>query len=245
MTNISKIKAAFPLLLIFIYFGQSSLPAQCPNGKINSLTRCCPRFIDKNNNGVCDLSEVDTNSKFKVLKTDSVSNTSNNLIRRSKPANHIIQPVIPCLQHTKHDTQNSIINKPDTNFKSLSSNQNPVLIKEKVYSRYDLILLSSLTVGFYLLTYILSKTGVIRTCTHRRIWNVVLLLAALLSILIGFVLVILLNYCIRFKYYNSLNLIHVEAGIVLALIVIFHISWHFKYYKNIFKNNNKDKITKC
>ncbi|MBP7496655.1 MAG: hypothetical protein KA792_03215 [Bacteroidales bacterium] len=240
----TAIKPCFSLLLFFILFLSLKVFPQCPNNKINSYTHCCPRFSDKNNNGICDLSELDTNSNSAIHKSDSATHKSKDIIHEPKSVKPVTKHLVYSSQPVKKDTKTLIRNQQNLKLKTLYTDQNPVLINKKVYSAYDLILLSSLTLGFYLLTYFLSKTGIIRKCTHRRIWNVILLLAALLSIFIGFILVILLNYCIRFKYYSTLNLIHIEAGIVLAIITIFHLTWHLKYYKNIFQNK-KDKISQC
>jgi hypothetical protein len=91
---------------------------------------------------------------------------------------------------------------------------------------------------FYFITYTLSKKKKIKIIQHRKIWNVILLITFLISGIFGIILAILISYGIRLTFYSDLLFWHVEFGIAMAIISIFHIAWHWKYFKKIVKRNS-------
>lgn len=101
--------------------------------------------------------------------------------------------------------------------------------------RYPLFTILGITLGLYLFTFILVKTGKISKPTHRKIWNVTLGITCLGSCLIGLLLAFLINYGYRPTWYVSILHWHVYLGIAMTLIAIFHIFWHVEYFKAIFK----------
>jgi len=100
---------------------------------------------------------------------------------------------------------------------------------------YNLILISSLTLGLYLVTFLLYKRDVIKRIHHRKVWNLLLLLTFLVSCLFGLFLVVQLNYDVALKIYPTLLVWHVEVGIAMALIAVIHILWHIRYFRNMLK----------
>jgi len=90
---------------------------------------------------------------------------------------------------------------------------------------------------FYFLTYTLSKKKKIKIFQHRKIWNVILLVTFLISGIFGIILAILISYGIKLNFYSDLLFWHVEFGIAMAIISIFHIAWHWKYFKKIVNKN--------
>jgi len=91
---------------------------------------------------------------------------------------------------------------------------------------------------FYFLTYTFSKKKKIKIIEHRRIWNVILLITFLISGIFGIILAILISYGIRLTFYSDLLFWHVEFGIAMTIISIFHIAWHWKYFKKIVKRKS-------
>lgn len=87
----------------------------------------------------------------------------------------------------------------------------------------------------YAFSFILYKTKRIRVTTHRKIWNVLLLATFLVTAVFGLILAIKRDYVLLF--YSPINLVfwHVEAGVVMTLVSLFHLSWHFSYYLKLFK----------
>ncbi len=87
----------------------------------------------------------------------------------------------------------------------------------------------------YLLSYLLSKYKYISLVLHRRLWNILLLITFLVSGIFGLILTIRINYGITTTQPFNMLFWHVEAGIAMSLISIFHILWHLPYFKAIFK----------
>jgi hypothetical protein len=102
-------------------------------------------------------------------------------------------------------------------------------------STYDLIVISCLSLSLYLMTFFLARWNLIKKSTHRKIWNIMLLITFLVTGLIGLFLAVQLNYDFKLTWFASLLYWHVEFGIGMAAISIFHILWHLKYWLNILK----------
>ncbi len=111
----------------------------------------------------------------------------------------------------------------------LSANQAKILAKTKA-KPYSLILITAITLGLYLATSLLKRFNVIGKTLHQKIWNVVLLVTFLVSGILGLVLVAQINYNILNSWYSSFLYLHVEFGIAMAIVSIFHALWHVKYY---------------
>ena len=108
-------------------------------------------------------------------------------------------------------------------------------IPQKTERRYYLITLTIITLALYFITSLLSKYKKIKFITHRRIWNTLLLISFLIMAILGIILTINVQYPLAL--FSDINRLfwHVEAGIIFSIISIFHIFWHIRYYKNIFK----------
>ncbi len=93
---------------------------------------------------------------------------------------------------------------------------------------------------FYFISLIMAKRKIISLVTHRKIWNVLLFVSFLISGITGLVLVININY--NLKIVQSFNLLycHVETGIAMMIIAIFHIGWHWRYFISIIRKRRKE-----
>lgn len=114
----------------------------------------------------------------------------------------------------------------DTNQSGNSASQ-----KQNYYIGFIFFLLS----GLYVLTYIFSKKKFISQFTHKKIWNVLLLLVFGVNLASSLLLVLQLAYEVKLDLPFNLSFWHIESGIVFTLIAIFHIWWHIPYYRQIFK----------
>lgn len=103
---------------------------------------------------------------------------------------------------------------------------------------YHFILISLLVIILYFSTYLLVQFNKIKLLTHRKIWNFVLLFSFLLSGILGLLLAFLIDMKMSIDWYREFLWIHVETGIIMAIISIFHAFWHIKYYVNFKKNEN-------
>jgi hypothetical protein len=101
---------------------------------------------------------------------------------------------------------------------------------------------SPIAVAFFLIygvSFVLHKTKKIKVTTHRKIWNVLLLATFLITGIFGLILTIQLDYELPFTIPFDLLFWHVEAGVAMTLISIFHVSWHFNYYRNLLRRSRK------
>lgn len=87
----------------------------------------------------------------------------------------------------------------------------------------------------YALTWILSRKKVIKQVLHRRIWNLVLLVATVISALLGLFLILNLDFNTGITLPVDILFWHVEAGIAMGIIAVFHIIWHWRYFLKIVK----------
>lgn len=102
-------------------------------------------------------------------------------------------------------------------------------------NNYHFLLIFFVTFAFYFLSFYLVKIKKISLITHRRVWNIILLISFLISGVIGLILAFSIDQKLSIAWYLSLLWLHVEFGIVMALISIFHTLWHLPYYKSILK----------
>ncbi|HOX97223.1 MAG TPA: hypothetical protein PL066_02635 [bacterium] len=109
----------------------------------------------------------------------------------------------------------------------------PVEKVSKEINVYHLLPIFGVLVFFYVLTHILSKKNKISIATHRKIWNVLLTLTFLASGLLGVLLVIRINFGIAIPLPFNMLYWHVEAGIAMTAISVFHIIWHWPYYRGL------------
>lgn len=91
----------------------------------------------------------------------------------------------------------------------------------------------------YTITHILSRKNIISVVNHRKFWNILLLITFLGVGLSGIFLVLRINFGLNIRWPFNLLYWHVEIGLAMTLISIFHTLWHWPYYKNMVKFNRK------
>ena len=117
------------------------------------------------------------------------------------------------------------------NFNNISSTVTNAEQKKSLGINYYFIPIAGLLFIFYLTTLYLSRKKKIKKSLHRKIWNFILLVTFLIAGTFGIILAIIVSYGIRLNFYSDLLFWHVEMGISMAIISIFHIIWHLKYFK--------------
>ena len=100
---------------------------------------------------------------------------------------------------------------------------------------YHLLPISLILILLYFITHILSKKKIISIVNHRKIWNILLLITFLISGILGILLVIKINFGIAIPLPFNVLFWHVEVGIAMFVISIFHTFWHWTYFKNLFR----------
>ncbi len=96
---------------------------------------------------------------------------------------------------------------------------------------YNFLTISIISIILYIVSLVLSKNGKIRIVTQRKIWNVLLLVSFLGTGISGVLLVLKISYGLQIGTQFNWLFWHVETGIVMTLISVFHIIWHLPYFK--------------
>ena len=195
--------------------------SDCPRG----ITNCaypgkCRSYIDTNNDGICDHSQPapqeNANGDLSVNSTDTPEmsvKVDENIGNDSIDYNGA---VIAGLDDSSSAVEGDVAN---------GSNR-------LGYYLIPIIFIISILYGT---SYLLSTRRIIKTVVHRRIWNVILLVATIISALLGLFLILGMDFGINVPIpFNSLFW-HVEAGIAMGLIAVFHILWHWRYFQKMLK----------
>lgn len=102
-------------------------------------------------------------------------------------------------------------------------------------NNYHFLLIFLITFFFYFLSFYLVKTKKISLLVHRRIWNIILLISFLISGILGLILAFSIDQKLTISWYLPFLWFHVEFGIVMALVSIFHTLWHLPYFATLVK----------
>jgi hypothetical protein len=122
------------------------------------------------------------------------------------------------------------------------SSANAAVVDSGGFSLFTHYNVSPIAIAFfaiYAVSFFLYKTKRIKTSLHRKIWNVLLAATFLITGIFGLILTIQLDYTLPFTMPINLLFWHVEAGIVMTLISLFHLGWHFNYYRNLLRSSRK------
>ena len=89
----------------------------------------------------------------------------------------------------------------------------------------------------YLIIYLLYDSKIIRKVRYKQIWSIALVGSMLISGITGIILVLITDYGLRFNLNFNLLFWHVETGIIMAVVLFFHIHIHWKKFKRILHAN--------
>jgi len=99
---------------------------------------------------------------------------------------------------------------------------------------YEILIPCLPFIGGYLTTYSLYKLGLIKKALHINIWNFIIGLAFLISGGAGFILLIFMELGLKSPLNPQMMYWHVEIGLTLTLITIFHFRDYWKSAKKMF-----------
>jgi spermidine synthase len=111
-------------------------------------------------------------------------------------------------------------------------------------SPYALLPIGIITLLIYLLSLILSRLSIIQTKSHRQFWNILLLITFLSTAMMGLVLAVQVNYKLNIPFIKELLKWHVNFGIGMTMVAVFHFLWHLDYYIKLLKGSPVNLITK-
>ncbi len=106
---------------------------------------------------------------------------------------------------------------------------------------YEMLIPSLPFLGAYIATYALYKGGLIKKALHVNLWNFILLASFIISGGAGFLLMILMEMGIVSTINFGLLFWHVELGITMVLITLFHFHTYWKSTKKTLLGYKKKK----
>ena len=196
----------------------------------------CGRFIDNNGDGFCDRGRL---------------SSPQNTVKEEAPATVEEQPAAPAKRvDAAKPERPSAASQPTKKEEAVAVEDTfeplePIIEDDfspsapvdapKEKKPYDLIWISLVTLGLYAVTLILVKTGRMKLAIHRKIWNFLLLITFLVSCLLGFFLVIQINYHLAWDALATIRYYHVQFGIAMTIVAMLHVLWHIPYFKTYFK----------
>jgi hypothetical protein len=198
----------------------------CPRGQVDcAFPGKCRLYIDTNGDSLCDRSQSDPAASAAGTGTDSTSVISG-------PISTVL-----AVTATAAPESAAAVNADTAVVDSAapSAASQVVGLKHSYYFVPVFLVLAVL----YALTWTLAARKIIRTLTHRKIWNFVLMISMVVSALLG--LFLILNIDFNFGISLPVNMLfwHVEAGIALGVIGAFHILWHWRYFAKLLKAGEK------
>ena len=186
----------------------------CERGKVNcAYPGDCHSYTDSNGDNICDRSQSNPTS------SSSTSSTSVTQVSTSTAAVASVN-----VTSTPSTTQAAVTSTATgTDTAASASNK----------SSYYFIPILIVLVILYGITWTLSAKKIMRTLLHRKIWNIVLLAAVIVSALLGIFLVLNIDFDFNITLPFNMLFWHVEAGIALSIIAVFHIAWHWRYFAKL------------
>jgi hypothetical protein len=206
----------------------SSIWNSCQRGQVNcEYPGICNDYRDTNKDSICDRSQsapVTTSATQAQAGTTVIS--AGTLAASSQVVNSADSGVPAGLTAGINSFNNTVTGSGDTVENTGTSSSK---------STYYFIPICLALVVFYVLTWILSARGIITRMLHRRIWNVILLVSTVVSALLGLFLILRIDFAINMSLPFNMLFWHVEAGIALGVIALFHIFWHWRYFAKLLK----------
>ncbi len=98
---------------------------------------------------------------------------------------------------------------------------------------YEFVPVSLIIIILYAISYLLYKESVITDAMHAKIWNIAIFVMGLTLAVIGLLISVFTEYGISIAINALMVFWHVEIGIVLFIIALFHIHLHWERFKRI------------
>ena len=222
----------------------------CPKGVTELCTGACSRFIDTNGDGYCDHSQPEPTSST-TADTVAASPATSVAASSSATGSSVADVAAMALAATGLGTSTTLPSGPGGDLSGAGSTATepqsgggdaaiapPAAAASTPTVMYNVSPIAVVFFVVYAVSFVLYRTRRIRGATHRKIWNVLLLLTFLVTGVLGLLLTIRLNYGWRVNLPVDMLFWHVETGIVMSLISFFHIGWHLKYYRSLLRKRS-------
>ena len=116
-----------------------------------------------------------------------------------------------------------------------SSSQGDVSGGEAYNPDYNVLPIALALIMLYLISYLLYDSKIIRKVRYKQVWSIALVGSMLISGITGIILVLITDYGVRFNLNFNLLFWHVETGIIMSIVLFFHIHIHWSKFKRILK----------
>lgn len=200
----------------------------------------CGRFIDQNGDGFCDHGGLSKPTAEPVQNADTAKPEKVAAKGKTVVKPSVSTTDIAVEKDAEKAKPQALTVQTDTTTEKEVVPATEEQLKQRRKSPYDLLLISGLTLVLYAFSAILVKVNVLKKATHRKIWNVVLLVTAIVSCLSGFFLVIQINYGIAMQSMRTFRYWHVQFGIPMTIVAVIHILWHINYWKSLVHSNKRN-----
>ena len=225
---------------------------ECPIGLVNDTAPgSCGLYVDKNTDDICDLSQPDLNdscdtniSSTDLTSTEIKAMTVEQVAEYYKIEGERFAEEISKLAGVKvkksdsfqvlHDTYSvRPVNVREIALAMQKSSAVSVTVTNNEIKRpnHYIILIVLLSTALYLSTWALSKFNKISLITHRKIWNWLLLITFIPTLITSLLWLMRAEWGIMFRVPFNIEYWHIVFGMIMIMISIFHIIWHINYYK--------------
>jgi hypothetical protein len=200
-----------------------SCATSCPYGMINDpYPGQCPRYLDINGDGICDLSQATA----AVTTTDTSTSSPDDTTTTTKTTDSGNGHADTTIQDQPADANAATI--PDSSGLDSGNLQGDT-------TNYYMLPVTIMLIGGYLFTHYLFKKGILKHNKHRRIWNLLVTAGYLGTGVTGILLTIMINLGIRSALNPSITYWHAEMAILMVIGTMIHIHLYRKPFKNTFK----------
>jgi hypothetical protein len=107
---------------------------------------------------------------------------------------------------------------------------------------YDMLLPAIPIILGYLGSYSFYKAGFIKKSFHINLWNLIIGLTFLISGGAGFILMILLETGLKLPLSIQMLYWHVEVGVTLVLVTVFHFHTYWKTSRTMFALKKRKQV---
>lgn len=215
---VDKIRKIWIIIMAVFLFASSPIYAweDCPLG----VTDCpypgeCSRYIDTNNDGICDHSQSAPTTGTETTQDTSTENSG---------------------------TVNEVDQSNETNSTALLEENNDKGAESKQsYYLLPITLILSLS---YIVTHIMNKKRIIKLKSHKKLWNMIITVSFLVTGITGMELTLFINFRIHSPLNQTITFWHAVAAIFMVVTTFFHVHMYWKPFKNSFKLAKKSRKPK-
>ncbi|MDR2868741.1 MAG: DUF4405 domain-containing protein [Bacteroidales bacterium] len=205
----------------------------CPYGGREDCTGYCGLFVDEDGDGFCDYGTVSQKATASNAAEATQTGTESATPTKTGSKSLVTDDSLP------YTDNNPVYNDYETIPTPLEIKAAATATAPTFNKPYKLWEISLFLFVLYMISFFLNKRKVYTLATHRKIWNIALAVCFIVSCLFGILLTFYLNNPPIPTYYRTLVKYHVDFGIGMSVIGLFHVMWHWRYYVNIFKNKKK------